>query len=59
MEKERKQESEVFLDRDSMKPRCSYKCLLVSIVDPSGFATGRFRFNRAYKIRILVAVHSD
>ena len=29
------------------------------MVDLSGFATGGFRFNKAYKIRILVAAPSD
>jgi hypothetical protein len=29
------------------------------MVDPSGFATREFRFNKAYKIRILVVVPSD
>jgi hypothetical protein len=27
--------------------------------DPSGFATGGFRFNKAYKIRILVVVPNN
>ena len=39
--------------------RCSYKCLRVSVVDPSVFATKGFRFNKTYKIRILVAMPSD
>lgn len=42
-----------------MRTRCGYKCLLVSMVDPSGFATGGFRFTKAYKIRILVVAPSD
>jgi hypothetical protein len=29
------------------------------MADPSGFATGGFRFNKSYKIRILVAASSD
>jgi hypothetical protein len=49
----------LLLDKDSMKTRCSYKCLQVSMVDPSGFTTGGFRFNKAYNIRILVAPPSD
>ena len=33
-----------------MRTRCSYKCLLVAMADPSGFATRRgFRFNKAYE----------
>jgi hypothetical protein len=47
------------LDRDSERTRCSYECLLVSMADPLGSATGGFRFNKAYKIRILVAVPND
>ena len=47
------------MDRDSDRTRCSYKCLRVSVADPSGFATGGFRFNMAYKIRILVVAPSD
>ena len=35
MEEERKQERvRSFLDRDSMKARCNYKYLLVSMTDP-------------------------
>ena len=49
----------VLLDGDSMRTRCSYECLLVSKVDPLGFATRGFRFNKAYKIKILVAALSD
>jgi hypothetical protein len=29
------------------------------MADPSGFLAGGFRFNEAYKIRILVVVPSD
>jgi hypothetical protein len=29
------------------------------MADPSGFATGGFRFNKAYKIRILVVAPRD
>jgi hypothetical protein len=29
------------------------------MVDLSGFATGGFRYNKAYKIRILVVAPSD
>jgi hypothetical protein len=42
------------LDRDSVRSRCSYGCLLVSMADSSGFVTERFRFTKIYKIRILV-----
>jgi hypothetical protein len=42
-----------------MRTRCSYECLPVSMADPSGFATGGFRFNKAYKIKILVVAPSD
>jgi hypothetical protein len=38
------------------------KCLRVSpvsMVGPSGFASAGFRFNKAYKIRILVVAPSD
>jgi hypothetical protein len=37
-------------DEDSMRTRCSYECLPVSMADPSGFTTGGFRFNKAYKL---------
>ena len=58
-EEERKQEKvRYFLDGDSMRTS-SYACVPVSMADPSGFATGGFRFNKAYKIRILVAVPND
>jgi hypothetical protein len=33
-----------------MRTRCNYECLPVSVADPSGFATGGFRFNKAYKL---------
>jgi hypothetical protein len=60
MEEERKQERvRSFLDRDSMRIRCSYEYLPVSMADLSGFATGGFRFNKVYKIRILVATPND
>ena len=59
-EEERKQGGvRSFLDSDGVRTRCNYECLRVSVVDPSGFATGGFRFNKAYKIRILVAAPSD
>jgi hypothetical protein len=62
-EEERKQErvrsSFFFLAGESMRTRCSYECLSVSMADPSGFTTGGFRFNKAYKIRILVAPPGD
>jgi hypothetical protein len=46
---------EVLFDRDSVRTRCNYECLPVSVVDPSGFATGGFWFNKAYLlIRIWV-----
>ena len=48
-----------FLDGDSVMIRCSYNCLPVSVADPSGFATRGFRFNKAYKFRIIVFVLSD
>jgi hypothetical protein len=48
-----------FLDRDNVRTRCSYKCLQVSMADLSGFAIREFRFNKACKIRILVAVPND
>ena len=43
-------ESQVLLDRDSMRTRCSCECLPMSMVDPSDFTTGGFRFNKAYKL---------
>jgi hypothetical protein len=57
---ERKEERvSFFLDGDSLRTRCSYECLPVSMADLSGFATGGFRFNKAYKVRILVAPPSN
>jgi hypothetical protein len=44
-------ESWVLLDGDSMRTRCSYECLPVSMADLSGFASRGFRFNKAYKLR--------
>jgi hypothetical protein len=38
----RRKRRESLLDRDSMRTRYSYECLLVSMVDLSGFATRRF-----------------
>jgi hypothetical protein len=46
----KRERERVFLDRDSMRTRCSYECLWVSTVDLPGFATGGFRFNKAYKL---------
>jgi hypothetical protein len=42
-------ELEIFVDRDRMKTRCSYECLLVSKAVSSGFTTEGFRSNKAYK----------
>jgi hypothetical protein len=42
-----------------MRTRCSYECLSISMADQLEFTTRAFRFNKAYKIRILVAVPSD
>jgi hypothetical protein len=42
-----------------MRAKCSYECFPVSMADPSGFTTGGFRFNKVYKIRILVAAPRD
>jgi hypothetical protein len=50
MEEEEQVRVTIFLDRDLVRTRHSY---------PSGFVTGRFRFNKAYKIRILVIASSD
>jgi hypothetical protein len=47
------------LDGDSIRTRWSYECLPVSMVDTSEFATRGFRFNNAYKIRVLVAAPSN
>jgi hypothetical protein len=58
-EREEAGEGKVLLDRYSMRTRCNYKCLLVSMADPSGSAIGGFRFNKAYKIRILVVASRD
>jgi hypothetical protein len=44
--KEEAGESEVLLNWDSMKTRCSYDCLPVSLADLSKFATRGFRFIR-------------
>ena len=52
-------ESEGLLDRDSVRTRCNYECLSVSVATPRVFTTGGFRFNKSYKIRILVAASSD
>jgi hypothetical protein len=57
--REEARESWVLLDRHSVRTRCSYKCLPISMADPSGFITGGFRFNKAYKIRILVVASID
>ena len=48
-ERKRGSRREVHLDRDSMRTRCNYECLPGSMVDPSGFTTGGFRF-KAYKL---------
>jgi hypothetical protein len=40
----------LFLGRESDRTRCSYKCLMVSVVDPSGFATVGFRFNKVKRL---------
>jgi hypothetical protein len=45
-----------FLDGDTERARCRYFCLLSP---HSGFTLRGFRFNMAYKIRILVFVPSD
>jgi hypothetical protein len=58
-EEEKKQERVRPLDGDNMRTRCSYECLPVSVVDLSGFASRGFRFKKAYKIRISVAVPND
>jgi hypothetical protein len=50
---------EVFLDGDNVRKRYSYECLPVSMADLSAFTTRGFRFNKAYKIRILVVAPSD
>jgi hypothetical protein len=50
---------ERILDGDSMRTRCSYKCLPVSMANLSGFAARGFRFSKVYKIRILVAEPND
>ena len=42
------------LDRESVRTRSSYECLPVSMAESTEFTTGGFRFNKAYKIRILV-----
>jgi hypothetical protein len=56
MEEERKQERvRPFLDGDSVRTRCSNECLLVLMVELSGFTTRGCRFNKAYKVRILAA----
>jgi hypothetical protein len=44
---------------DSVRMRCNYQYLPVSMADLSGFTTGGFRVNKVYKIRILVVVPSD
>jgi hypothetical protein len=49
----------MLLDWDILRTRFNYKCLLVSVANGSGFATGRFRFNKAYKIRNLVIVPNN
>jgi hypothetical protein len=36
-----------FLDGNSMRKRCSYNSLQVSVADSSGFAPEGFRFNKA------------
>jgi hypothetical protein len=43
------------LVRDSMRTRCSYECLLDSMVDLSGFTTRGYRL----KIRIVVTIAND
>jgi hypothetical protein len=48
-----------FSDGDSMKARCNYECLPVSMANLSKFTTRGFRFNKAYKTRILVVAPSD
>jgi hypothetical protein len=50
---EEKEEEKVraFFDGDNMRTRHNYYCLPVSMVDPSGFAIGGFRFNKVYKTR--------
>jgi hypothetical protein len=40
-----------------LRPR--KECLPVSMANPSGLATGGFRFNKAHKSRILLVVPSD
>jgi hypothetical protein len=44
----------ILLDRYSVRTRCNYQCLPISMADLSGFITGGFRFNKVYKIRISV-----
>jgi hypothetical protein len=52
-------EREGFLDWDRLMTSCRFECLLVSMGRSVGFTTGGFRYNKAYKIRILVSVPSD
>jgi hypothetical protein len=40
------------LDGDSVRTICRYEYLPVSMADPSAFATGGFRFNKAYKLGV-------
>ena len=47
-----------FLSRDSERARCS-KSVSWLMVNLPGFTTREFRFNMAYKIRILVVAPSD
>jgi hypothetical protein len=51
MEEERKQERvKVFLDRDSVRTRCSYECLLVSMENSSGITTEDFELMRLARL---------
>ena len=47
------------MDWDSVRTRYNYYCLPVAMADPSGFVTSGFRFNKAYKIKILVVAPSE
>ena len=58
-QRKRGRRREVLLDGDSLRTRCSYEYAPVSMADPSEFAARGLRFNKAYTMRILVAVPND
>ena len=60
MDREREEQERVvvLLERDTVRTKCSYKCLPASMADLSRFTTRGFQFKKAYKIRILVAAPS-